>query len=528
MRKTVLFAGVLIIPMLVFHLNYLFNHVTGLEPTGFIQYDNVSYVAYGKQYLDAGKFHLQYSNPFNDSNEYEPIYFQTQFLFFALLIKSGLPPGWIMIPFSLICSLICFILVIRIYDLLVTDKKNRTLNIWLFAWGGGLLSLAGIITHFVLQNNIGFTNNLLLIDPEKGWWGLNLGRSLFFTCEAYYHALFLGCIYTLLRKKWIASAILLFLLSASHPFTGLELAGIICAWCAFEFIYDRKNIPFWFITVSILILSFHLYYYLYYLEQFPDHRSVREQYTLEWKLRYYRMIPAYIIVGSLAVATIFQARVKKFISIRSNRIFLSWFAVAFLLINHELFMEAKQPVHFSRGYVWTSLFLLGLPALQKWNGFLKHRWGKWAVFVFVFFFFLDNFSWIMVNSTSRSQEPNASYVTGEQRSIFKKVDEQCTNHTLIISSDNAMAYLATVYTKAYPWHSHIYTTPFAQKKLDAQNLFLENGIIDSAWKNRDIIFILRKQDSTGQSAIDQLNARKIITTRHYEVSRLRLDSFLVR
>ena len=84
-----LFALLLTAPMLVFFLGYLFNHSNDLAPTGFIQHDNVSYVAYAKQYLDSDKAGIFYSNPFNDADDYQPIYFQTQTILFAALTFSA-------------------------------------------------------------------------------------------------------------------------------------------------------------------------------------------------------------------------------------------------------------------------------------------------------------------------------------------------------------------------------------------------------------------------------------------------------
>ena len=81
-NKNIIIAIGLCIPLLIFYAGYLWNHEPGLRPTGFIQYDNVSYIAFAKQYLDADQVHLQYANPYNDA-EYSPIYFQPQSLFFC-------------------------------------------------------------------------------------------------------------------------------------------------------------------------------------------------------------------------------------------------------------------------------------------------------------------------------------------------------------------------------------------------------------------------------------------------------------
>jgi len=520
--KKIRFTFLLSLPLLAFFLGYLFNHSSELEPTGFIQYDNVSYIAYAKQYLDADFLHLQYSNPFNDSN-FAPSYIQPQTFFIAFLLKIGIPPGWILIPFSFIFSLICFWLIISLYDFLFPQSKWRTLNIWLFAWGGGILVLAGLFAQFYLKEKTGFVNGLFVLDPESGWWGLNLGRSLFFTCEAYYHALFLGCIYSLLKRKWLQGFILMLLLSLSHPFSGIELIGIVCAWCFVEFLHNKKEIPVLFFAGALAALCFHIYYYLFYLEQFPDHKSVSEQYTLTWRLGIYRMIPAYCIVGALTIASIYKFSFKKFFEIRGNRIFACWFLVAFLLANHEIFMKARQPIHFTRGYIWTSLFLLGLPALNLLNSWLKPKFGKAGIAVFAALFFLDNFSWISNQALSKKTQTDATYINKEQKEVLKILNSESSNKSLIISSDNTIAYLSSVYTKAYPWYSHQYTTPFSERKKLAQEAFLNTGIVDSAWINREINFVLKKTDTVALNAIGRIPMEKLIQTENYFILKCRLS-----
>jgi hypothetical protein len=37
---------------------------------------------------------------------------------------------------------------------------------------------------------------------------------------------------------------------------------------------------------------------------------------------------------------------------------------SFFFANHELFIDPVQPIPFTRGYIWTSLFLLVIPSLH--------------------------------------------------------------------------------------------------------------------------------------------------------------------
>ena len=217
------FAFLLTLPIIVFFLSYWFNHSPDLIPTGFIQYDNAGYLAYGKQYLDEDSFHLFYSNPFNDSGNYNKIYFQIQSLLFAIAIKAGIPSVLILPLFTIICSFLCFRILIKIIDFLLPSNKYRVISIIFFAWGGGLLFIADIPVQLIyphIKQLLG--NKPLILDPGSGWWGLNFGRSLFFSCEAFYHLLFVSTILSVLKAKWIRSLLLLFLLSSSHPFSGVE------------------------------------------------------------------------------------------------------------------------------------------------------------------------------------------------------------------------------------------------------------------------------------------------------------------
>jgi hypothetical protein len=55
--------------------------------------------------------------------------------------------------------------------------------------------------------------------------------------------------------------------------------------------------------------------------------------------------------------------------------------------------------------------------------------------------------------------------------------------------------MSTIYSKAYPWVSHPFTTPFASKKEKAYSDFIEKGVIDTSWKNREVIFVFHKNDA---------------------------------
>ena len=494
-KQNWLFALVLTIPMILFYIAFYLNHSSSLIATGFVAYDNVSYVANAKQYFDADKFSLFYSNPLNDSGNYPAIYFQPQTLLMAFLLWLGFAPGFTIVFLNWLGTLLSFRIAISIYDHLYTDSNHRKLFISFFCWGGGLLALAGVpIALTQSTGNLDFFDRIFFIDPASGWWGLNFGRGHFSSTEGYYHFLFLAGIYCILKRKWNLCLVVSLLLSLSHPFTGIEYLAIILSWILVEkALVKNKDIPWKFLAGISLLFALHIFYYLFYLNQFPEHRSVSEQYSLNWRLRFFNMIPAYCLVGALAIASMVKLK-NSFFTNAAPRLFFTWFIVAFLLANHELFMKPMQPLHFTRGYVWASLFLLGLPALNSL--FQNERWKRYSIVLVIFSALLlsDNILWITNNLRVHQTSPSIICISGEQKDLLHLIDKKSNNKTLIIGKDEVLVYMSTVFSKAYPWISHPFTTPFVSKKEKAYSDFIENGVIDASWKNREVIFVFHKND----------------------------------
>jgi hypothetical protein len=50
---------------------------------------------------------------------------------------------------------------------IVPYRKHRCLTLWLFAWGGGLLTMGGVLVH--LGSNHRAEGNVFVLDPADGW-----------------------------------------------------------------------------------------------------------------------------------------------------------------------------------------------------------------------------------------------------------------------------------------------------------------------------------------------------------------------
>ncbi|TMI89672.1 MAG: hypothetical protein E6H08_16145 [Bacteroidetes bacterium] len=493
---------------------------------GFLQYDNITYIAYAKQYSDADSSSLFYSNPFNDSKNYPNIYFQIQNFLFLFLYWIGIPPGIVLICFTLVFSFITFKIIIQIFDHVLPNSKNRALLIILFAWGGGLLTMAGAAgLKFIPIDGIDTWDRLFVLDPGSGWWGLNLGRSLIFSTEAYYHVLFFGGILCILKKKWKTAAVLALLIFLSHPYTGVEYLSIIVFWIFVEIIIKKnREIPLWFGFINLAILILHISYYMIFLNQFADHHSVHEQCSLSITVPFYTLVAAYCIVGLFTLLRFISKPLHTFFASSENTLFLSWFIIVFLLINHQLFMKAMEPVHFTRGYEWSSLFIIGLPAQERFINYLKKKSKFILLPLFCLILLNDNILWLINYSRPESLTQLSVYISQKQKDVLNWLEKNTNNSSLVISGDNQISILSTVYTKAYPWTSHNLATPFLKRKQKAYENFITNKVIDSAWYDRDALFILNETDTAEKSRATDLPFKpdSIIHMNQYMIIRSRL------
>jgi hypothetical protein len=449
-------------------------------------------MANAREHFDSGRFSFFYGNPSDGSPETPRIYWQPHILLLGLLLRvTGLPPGILYVLFGVCGALICA----RVALAMLRESPGSTRApgaplLIVFFWGGGLLVAAAGIR--MLPGIVGgeqfMAGDLLHFDPGGGWWFLNFGRNLVFPTEAYYHALFFGCIVFLFRRSYAAAALCAACLSASHPFTGIELLAVMSVWTVAELIVggtDRP--PAMFVLSVFIILLAHVSYYLVFLPSIPEHRQLMDQWEQPWILRPASALFAYAPVAAIALWNLKKRGMAAFHD-RDTRLLLVWFAVAFILANHNYVLRSVQPLHFTRGYVWTPLFLLAAPALQEF--FQKKRKGLRAVAAVtcvVAIFVADNAVWLGLVTSGRTRADIV--LTADERTMLDWTNRNGDGRTILITGDIGLGYLATVYTPVRAWAAHRFNTPRSAQREREVKEFLEEGTAQKQWEDRRIIVI---------------------------------------
>jgi hypothetical protein len=512
-----LWAVGLAAPMLVtYAVHFAFAPKRSIA-TGFVQYDQLYYCANAREHFDAGHFEFLYSLPFSPFYDSPRIYAQPFSLLFGWLQHvSAWPPGYLYVGFGVISAVACIRVAMALLEqVLQRSWHSARLLLICFVWGGGLFALAGAMDVGFRGIDIARVRDVLSVlfrfDPVKGYWFLNLGRNLFYSTEAFYHLLALATVLLAMRGRLWLACLSLAIICASHPFTGVQFALIMSAWGVLEFGLQRRRGALGALPAAhvkpvhalafIAVLAAHVAYYMVVLPAFPEHRALQEQWLdalpTQWVMPRYVEVLAYALVG-LAAAWRFRDRERRQAALQdpSVRLLMVWAVVSLALVNHDLVLRPHQPLHFTRGYVWTPLFLLGAPALHGAlaNPLERGASGILVAALVVSGFCADNAVWfgsIWWQATS-GRQALGQYVSPDQQQVLDLLNRPEYRGSLVVGTDGLLGYLVTVYTPLRAWASHSFNTPHYEQRLKQIVEFYQHGRAPSEWRRVPVISIVHR------------------------------------
>jgi hypothetical protein len=260
--------------------------------------------------------------------------------------------------------------------------------------------------------------------------------------------------------------------------------------------YKNKNIPYWYLDSILVITAFHISYYLFYLNSFPEHKQIFSQYSAGWTYSLLIAIPAYCLVAALSFLNVYINKpVKKLLTFPHQRLFLCWGIIAFLLSKHEWFIKPMQPIHFTRGYVWAGLFLFSLPAVVWLINYLQQTAKrKWLLYIFTFIFLSDNIIWTAKLLTGTNNKEWEGHITKDTQEVLKYLESNATNKDLLVGNATLVNYLANVYTHTNAWVSHPFNTPNREQRDIQMQAFLQTAVKLPEWKGRRILIVMNKKN----------------------------------
>lgn len=438
--------------------------------TGFIQADMPYYSANGRAVFERGNGGL-YPNAYDPDPAAPVIYFHwfVWLLGFGI-VKLGLDPGFQFVALGTTSAILCAWVTLRLVRSVLPESQLLRLLYLATMWGGGLFCLAAAAQN--ARAGLPLLHDLFRHDPAGGDWCLNWGRNLIYPTEATYHLLMALCWLGLIECRWLAALGSGVALAATQPFTGLQALFILGAWSGLRLVSNPSATRLVrCLAVAAALAAFAGYYGLY-LESFPQHRALRQEWSLDWSLTARAEILGYGLGASLALGRVIadQGRIG-----RTGCVLATAFLVSFLLVNHDRFVAPRQPLHFTRGYVWMPLWLLALPLVQRTLVRLRTQMPA-PVFAGVVglgaaVLVSDNVAFV----AGRWRAPHQGfYLSSAERDLFARLDRQALTGVLLCP-DGKVSYLSAVYTPMRPFGGHPFLTPDYARRLDEMRAFFEHA-----------------------------------------------------
>lgn len=459
----------------------------GLHATGFVQYDLPYSMACAREFADNDLHGLLFTLPSNVDATGEPVLLQMHLWALGRIWRMlPMDPGVLYVIFWACMGLLAVRAFTRLFDVVVPlSGAARRWGHVLFLWGGGLLALTGEAVNLFNGRPLEDTwKHLLDLDPAHGWWMMNLGRCLILPNEAYYHFLYFTTALAFLQGRYRTAVLFLVLLAASHPFSAVGGLVVFFGWSCVER-WGTKGSPVpWSVPVALAAtFGACCYYYFLWLPPRMDPR-LTAAFPLPYVLELRSIIPAYALVGFAACARLRSIeRIRVFLSTPAGRMLAVMAAGHLALENHELLIHPYQPLHFTRGYAWSALFLIGAPWLlnEAWPR-VRERWRKRAGLIAVAVVLLslsDNIAFFTLNIKRELRASSPGFWLNEQqREVLAFLDRTPSDGPLVISQDEDLGYMVIVYTRLHAYRSHFFDEEDAWSRVQQQDAYFNGRITD--------------------------------------------------
>jgi hypothetical protein len=171
-------------------------------------------------------------------------------------------------------------------------------------------------------------------------------------------------------------------------------------------------------------------------------------------------------------------------------------AVSLALAKHDLLIAPVQPLHFTRGYIWTPLFLLGAPllvrALRAASGIAVARLAVPCAIVGLFL--SDNAVWFLLTSAAEHHGAQHSGFTldPQERAVIEMFRDPRYAGYLVVSQSAKLGYFATVYSPLRSWCSHRFSTLHAKLREVEIDRFFAYGAEPGGWDDRPILAVAER------------------------------------
>lgn len=368
----------------------------GLEPgevfTGFERWDMLYYAANAREVFENGNG-LFYALPLSSSPDSPRVYTHLELVLMGWtwhFTPLSMPAVWQIT--GLVSGVAMFLALFPLVGCFFPREQLRWAYPVLALAGGGTALTAlwtwlgpGELDLPQLERLRAFGLLPLVEDGTGGWlahfsalragavgpaWLPNVYQNALFTTQAFYHALAFATFAAAVRGRRGWALLGVFLTWWSHPFTGLEVAGIVGSWAALETALLRQRRMAGFAAGVAGISAVFVAYNLIVIPRLsPEHAYVIEAWRGDFLFRFRDAFAMWglFLLGPLSLL---HPRLRALrLGDPADRFLVAWMAFVGLLLLHDRLLPESipsfQPLHYAHGYFFLPIAILTLRAAER-------------------------------------------------------------------------------------------------------------------------------------------------------------------
>lgn len=350
---------------------------------GIFQGDMPTYLA-NARHTASSTLYLTYSSPYDVSDSKDAFLIQLPVTLLSLLLKLGFSEATASFFLTFVFGSMMFYFLYQIVAHFMKHLFSRWVLYLLLSLGGGLAWISALS-----DQTVSFWSGIQQYESNYYWWFFNLFRNLLYPFELIHHVIFFGLILALMKREWGKVNLLVILSLLVNPFLALHMLLVTGAVALVD-----KETSF---KKKFLFLPFALLWALYYkffLPLSPVFKSLIDQHQGAYS-------------SSIDTGDLFQAfgfgLLGLFLLIDRNlkkKIVQNWVGIPVVALALSTFVLVHngvlQPLHFERGYLFMSLWILTFYWFQEaWiDGKLKKGFFRGLLVFFLVTSLPDNISFV--------------------------------------------------------------------------------------------------------------------------------------
>ena len=115
------------------------------------------------------------------------------------------------------------------------------------------------------------------------------------------------------------------------------------------------------------------------------------------------------------------------------------------------FSSPSSRLHFTRGYVWMPLFLLGLPVIMGWWNHIRDRSPRYITVLLMMTVFADDFVFSAVHTNRQLTQVDGFHLDADERTLLSSLHGR---RGPVLLEPLELNYLLPSYADARPWLGH--------------------------------------------------------------------------